>query len=426
MRRFTALSLLLALALSACGTILPPASPSPTPSPTIITPTPEPVVTAPPLPTPGGPRTLVLWLPPQFDPNGGTPAGDLLKSRLDQFAADNPEITIEIRIKAANGPSGLLEALTAASRAAPAALPDLIALSRPDLEAAAVLSLLRPLDGLTTVLDNPDWYTFAGQMAHIQNTAYGLPFAGDALLLAYHPSQVTLEADAGWTQIRNLGVGLAFPAADPQALVSLGLYQSSGGALFDAEGQPSLDPSGVETLFEFYAQASASGLMPVADTQFQTDAQSWQAYREGRAALSIAWASQVLAEASPDTNLLPLPGLDSQPYTLAAGWSWAVTSTDAEQQALAARLAEFLVDSQFLAGWTAAAGYLPPRPNSLLQWKDRPSQVIAARVLESAHLIPSQDLLLVLGPLMQEAVVGVLQGQITAPEAAQSVIEQLK
>ena len=425
MRRFIALSLLLALALNACGTLLPPASPSPTPSLT-ATPTPEPLVTAPPPPTPGGPRTLVVWLPPQFDPNSGAPAGELLKSRLDRFTSENPEITIEIRIKAASGPSNLLEALTAASRAAPDALPDLIALPRPDLEAAAALSLLRPLDGLTTVLDDPDWYAFAGQMAHIQNAAYGLPFAGDALLLAYHPSQVTLEADAGWTQIRDLGAGLAFPAADPQALVSLGLYQSSGGALFDAEGRPSLDLAGVETLFEFYAQASASGLMPVADTQFQTDAQSWQAYREGRAALSITWASQALAEASSDTNLLPLPGLDSQPFTLAAGWSWAVTSTDAGQQALAARLAEFLVDSQFLAEWTAAAGYLPPRPNSLPLWKDRPSQALAAQALESAHLIPSQDLLLALGPLMQEAVVGLLQGQITAPEAAQSVIEQLK
>jgi maltose-binding protein MalE len=425
MRRFTTLSLLLALTLSACGTLIPPVTPSPTPPPT-LTPTPEPAVTAPPVPTPGGPRTLVIWLPPEFDPDGGTAAGNLLRSRLDQFAAEYPEITITIRLKAANGPSDLLESLTAASQAAPASLPDLIALPRPDLEAAAALSLLRPLDGLTTVLDEPDWYAFASQMAHIQNTAYGLPFAADALLLAYHPSQVSLDANAGWTQIRDLGASLAFPADDPQALVSLGLYLSSGGALVNAEGQPSLDPAGVETLFEFFAQASASGLMPVTDTQFQTDAQSWQAYREGRAALSVTWASQVLAEASPDTSLLPLPGLDSQPFALATGWAWAVTSSDAGQQALASRLAEFLVDSTFLAEWTAAAGYLPPRPNSLPLWKDRSSQVLAARVLESAQLIPSQDLLLVLGPVMQEAVVGILQGKITASEAVQAVIEELK
>ena len=40
--------------------------------------------------TPSGPQTLVVWLPPQFDPNSNTPAGDKLRARLEAFQAENP------------------------------------------------------------------------------------------------------------------------------------------------------------------------------------------------------------------------------------------------------------------------------------------------------------------------------------------------
>ena len=33
-------------------------------------------------PQPSGTVTLQVWLPPEFDPDGGTPAGDLLEARL--------------------------------------------------------------------------------------------------------------------------------------------------------------------------------------------------------------------------------------------------------------------------------------------------------------------------------------------------------
>ena len=50
-----------------------------------------------------------IWLPPEFDPDGNSPASSLLKARLEQFATENPDIRLEVRVKALEGAGGLLE-----------------------------------------------------------------------------------------------------------------------------------------------------------------------------------------------------------------------------------------------------------------------------------------------------------------------------
>jgi hypothetical protein len=116
---------------------------------------------------------LVIWLPPQFDPAVNTPAAKLLKNQLDAFSLAHNNIPIEVRIKAVSGPGALLDALSAANAAAPLALPDLVALSRSDLEAAALKGLLAPFDGSSATFDDADWFAYARQMTLLQ--VYHLP-----------------------------------------------------------------------------------------------------------------------------------------------------------------------------------------------------------------------------------------------------------
>jgi len=94
---------------------------------------------------------LRVWLPPRFDPNADTESAKLLKHRLADFEAAHPRLKIEVRIKAEEGETSLLNSLSITSAAAPTALPDLVALSRPDLEAAVLKGLVHPVDGLSTV-----------------------------------------------------------------------------------------------------------------------------------------------------------------------------------------------------------------------------------------------------------------------------------
>ena len=151
-----------------------------------------PVPATEPVDTPSGPVILRIWLPPQFDPASGTLAGVLLQSRLDQFTAAHPEVKIEVRLKAVEGPGGLLEALSTAGAAAPLVLPDVIALPRPLLETAALKGLIYPFSDQPSPLDDPDWYEYARELGRLQKSTFGLPFAGDALVLVYRPGQVSV------------------------------------------------------------------------------------------------------------------------------------------------------------------------------------------------------------------------------------------
>ncbi|MFZ0531819.1 MAG: hypothetical protein WAM09_01465, partial [Anaerolineales bacterium] len=60
---------------------------------------------------PSGGLIVRIWLPPGFDLEGNGTASGLLKARLEEFASENPEVRLEVRVKALDGTGGLLESL---------------------------------------------------------------------------------------------------------------------------------------------------------------------------------------------------------------------------------------------------------------------------------------------------------------------------
>lgn len=423
------LAALLVGLLSACSGapfdfLNPPASPTATALPLKTTATPTPEATRAVTATPSGPQPLVLWLPPQFDPASGTPAGDLLKARLESFQTANPGIRLQVRIKASSGNGGLLESLSVTSAAAPSALPGLIALPRSDLETAALKGLIFPLDGLSKQIDDPDWYAFARQLALIQGSAFGLPFAGDTLLLLYRSARLP-TAPTDWNSIVRLGQTVAFPAADPQALVTLELYLSAGGATKDAQGRPILQAEALLKTLKLFGDGEKQSTFPNWLAQYQTDGQAWQAYRDQRANLAITWCSRYLSELPVDTSATLLPSLGAQPLTLATGWVWAISEPIPEHRQAAAKLAEFLVTSDFLSQWNAAAGYLPPRPSALAAWTNQSMRSLLSAAALSAQVRPSNDALISLGPVLSEATLQVIKQQSDPVQASQSAVEKL-
>ena len=371
------------------------------------------------------PQKLTIWLPPQFDPSASNPAAALLRSQLQEFSRQNEGINVEVRLKAAVGPGGLLDSLAATNAAAQAALPDLVALSRPDLEAAALKGLIFPFDGLTKAPDDPDWYSYARQLAILQGSFFGLPFAGDALVLLYRSTQVpSLPKD--WAALLRQPGALAFPAADPQALFTLALYQSAGGQVEDSQRRPMLTANSLANVLRLYEIGVKSGKLQPWLAQSESDGQAWQAYREQQAAWVVTWVSRYLSELPADTALLPLMPVGNTPFTLATGWSWCLASPTPERRALAVKLAEFLVKSDFLARWTASAGYLPPRPTALAGWQNQSQQNLLSQIELSAQARPGNDILTSLGPLLKDAVLLVIKGQSDPVQAAQSAAEHLK
>ena len=315
----------------------------------------------------------------------------------------------------------------AANAAAPLALPDLVLLPRPLLESATLKGLLYPYDGLTSIMDDQSWFEYAKQSAEIKTSTYGIPFAGDALVLAYHPSlletvPITLETTL------SLGEVLLYPATDPQALFTIGMYLADGGSLQDEQGRPSLDEATLTNILEFVQRASMAGVMPYWLTQYSNDAQVWEAFVGNQYPMAITWTSSFLdhKQAAPaDLALAPIPTPNDTPFTLATGWSWALAGQDPERRTQAIRLAEYLVDKEFLAEWTYAAGYLPPRADALQSWQDGDLRQVIEQISYSAWLMPPADIVSSLGPALEQAVVDVLKAQSDPQTAAQSVIDQI-
>ena len=362
----------------------------------------EPLVTQTP-----GPVILRLWVPPEFDPSADTQTGDLLQSRLDAFTNRRPGVQIEVRVKALTGVGGMMETLSAASAAAPLSMPDLVAMPREMMADAALKGLLLPYDNLTDFLESADWYAYAQDMAFIQNSIYGMPFAGDAQVMVYRTDLLPEPPEDWQTTIEN-GIPLVYPAADPLALFTLNMYQANAGQVSDESGEPMLDPEVLFDVLSFYADAEGAGVMPFWLTQYQDDEQVWAALQEDRSGQLATWASSYYAQPMDNLALTALPTPDGKPYTLAKGWVWALATPTAENQSLSVELAEFLVDAGFLMQLNEASGYLPVRPSSLSSGYDPSQRVVIGRVLQSAKLFPPQDIIDSLGVPLQLATVEVL------------------
>jgi ABC-type glycerol-3-phosphate transport system substrate-binding protein len=300
-------------------------------------------------------------------------------------------------------------------------MPDIVALSRPDLESAITKGLLHPLDELTDLPDGSDWYPYARQMARVQDASFGLPFAGDALALAGFRNPLL----SSWTDVPEETLFL-FPADDPQALFTLTLYLSAGGTLQDSQGRLILDRDTLTEVLSLYLPSTEKSFISSQSINYGNDEQAWAAFREERGNLVLTWISRYLNDDTNSLALAPLPGLETGHYTLATGWSWALAGSAPENQALAVELAEFLSDSRFLGEWTQAAGYLPTRPSSLSSWEDVNIQLVLTQAAESALLVPDEDVLITVGPILSEAVLSVLNGAQDPAEAAQAAIDKTR
>lgn len=370
------------------------------------------------------PSRLRLWLPPQFNPADDSVAGRLLQERLSEFSARRAGVVIDVRVKAVDGPGGLLDSLTTANAAASQALPDLVALPRNHLETAALKGLLHPFTSRSGLVDDPDWYEYARQMSRLQSSTFGLPFAGDALVLVYRPVNIKIPP-ADWAAVLQTPDVLAFPVADPQAIFTLAQYQAKGGTLRDDQGRPALDDGILTDVFTFYQEAATGVQIPDWMTQIQREDQAWDAFKSGRSNMVITWGTRYLSETITSTLMAPIPIPGQISFTLATGWVWALGASQPEHLDLAAQLAVFLTETDFLAEWTQAVHTFPPRRSVLQGWADVSLQAQAAPVLASARLAPSADVLTVLGPALQQATLQVIKRQSDPAAAAQDAVKSL-
>jgi len=304
-------------------------------------------------------------------------------------------------------------------------MPDLIALPRPLMEQAFFEGLVLPLDEITEVMDENDWFNYALDLAQVGDQTAGIPFAGDVMVLAYK-NDTEDPPPPDWDSVLATPKALAFPASDPQALVTLALYQSLEGELVDPSGDLIIGEESLLEVLTYYQQAQAANVMPYWLTQFETDQQAWQSYQERQSTLAVTWSSTLLGSDSPNTALAALPTKDSKPFTYADGWVWCVIPSDADTEQVAVELAEFITAETYLSTWSFESGYLPTRPSGMDSWSEGSYYSTLQQLLPSAVPIPDIHLLDELGPEVRDAVVAVLKDQVEPTIALADLVEALQ
>jgi len=206
------------------------------------------------------------------------------------------------------------------------------------------------------------------------------------------------------------------------------MYLAEGKGLQDAQGRPMLDEASLMRILEYYQRASLAGVMPYWLTQYANDVQIWEAFKGDEYPMATSWASAYLEHrlgTTDDLAMAPLPTLDGAPFNLATGWSWVLAGQDPARRVISVRLAEFMVEKDFLAAWSLAAGYMPPRIDALQSWQQAKLSQEIEQISSTAWLMPPADLISSLGPPLEQAVVDVLKNQSDPQSAAQRVIEQV-
>ncbi len=365
-------------------------------------------------------RPIILWVAPQFAPE--TPAGLLLSARLEAFEAQRPQVRISVRTKPESGAGGLLEALEAASVAAPTVVPSLLTLSADDLALAVEANLARPLPDSLIQPENTGWYDYALPQSRLGGVSYGLPFASELEIFAYR-SDLYSSPPRSWDTILSEAHSMLFPAADPRARFILAMYLGAGGELTDSLGLPDLDLNSLEQVLVSLASARTSLILPLSARQFSSPEETWLELRANRTASAMAPLSTFMLDADPERfAATALPTDNGQGIGLASTWSWVMTPAADPQQELLFELLAWLSDPAFQGSFTHALGLLPTSQEVLTEWPDDADSALVSRLVTITRAEPDQNLRAIITPALLAAVEAVLgTGQDPATAAADAL-----
>ncbi len=413
--------LILTVALSGCLTTNPTTTPGP---PTTVPSSPVPTASATEVPQPA-PRSLTLWVAPPFAPDSETPAGALLTERLRAFEQLHPGLSIQVRVKSIDGPSGLLETLVAANAAAPALLPDAITFNPSNLEDAVSKDLIIGLDEVLPVPEAPDWYEFSLPAARVSGNFVGLPIASEVDILSYR-SDLYTSPPRSWDDLLGEPRSFLFPAGDPLATFTMAQYLSLDGYLLNSDEDPALNPAVLSEVLTFYNTAVSAQILPYSVRQITTAEQSWSVLQDNGAASAVAPLSSYMLEHDPEKlSAVPLPTQDGNGVGLASTWSWAIVTQDTERIPIVAELLAWLSAPDFLGLWTHSLGMLPPTSASLAAWPEGDDAALASSLVTVTQPMPPSSLRLTIGPVLFDAVEAVIGGGEAPTTAAQAAAEAL-
>ncbi len=375
-------------------------------------------------PTPAPPpEKLILWLPPDLDPNAETESAVILKARLDEFASEN-SIVIEARIKAVSGVGGLLDALRTTHAAAPDSSPDVVALSREQLLRAFQDEVVFWNEGLQTVMSDLDWYNFGRDAGMVQGEVVAVPFKGVPMGLVYESlSQLVPSND--WVDTKSNYGYFGFAGDDPRGTFLLLLYMSLGGQVQNEQGVTILQEAPLTTALQTLKDGLNALHFSDQSVTMQNSEQVWQAF-SNRSVTTAFLPVDVVLRGREITTEAPDPAFTSPDITLTDAWVWALGSQEAQRQELALDLIAYLSETEFLAEWSESLKAIPPRPSALRSWEEVSLKSALEEMADGAILYPSDAILNNIGPILRNATLLILRDNADVVETAKQAVESVK
>ncbi len=375
-------------------------------------------------PTPSlPPEKLILWLPPELDPNDESEAAAVLKDRLAEFAYTN-SIELDVRIKAVSGSGGLLDALRTTHAAAPDSSPDLVALSREHLLQAAREEVVFWNDELKTVMADLDWYNFGREASMVNGEVMAVPFKGVPMGLVYQSTSQLIPSN-DWNDTRlNYGY-FGFPADDSRGTFLLLLYLNLGGLVQNEQGLTILQEAPLTTALQTLKDGVNTRHFTDLVVTMQTSTQVWEAFSTRKVDTAFLPVDVVL-QGRDSTTEAPDPAFTSPGMTLTDAWLWALGSEDLQRQELATALISHLSDTQFLAKWSEALNVIPARPSALGSWEEISLKPALEKMAAGAELYPSDTIMNNIGPILRNATLLILRDNADVVETAKQAVESVK
>ena len=371
--------------------------------------------------------TLNIWWPEPLAPIDNQDAADLLSEQISAFQAANHDVTVEFRLKKAQDVGGVMSTLKAASLVAPRALPDLTLLRRSDMLSAAQAGLIMPIDerAEAAILDN--FQPMVNALGRMNDRLYGLPYNVEVQHIAY---QAALAPLTRWSfsDVLTNKIAFVFPAGRANSLSDVFLAQYRDATGTRESSALSVDADQLRELFQFYEQAVAEQLIDpiVLEYILPDDYRGGLATGDIPAGIVTSTLYLKMMEGGAKLGYAPIPTQSGQPATLIDGWMWVLTSADSEQQAIAMRFLNWMLDVDRQGRYNQAISMLPSQKTALRQWEDPGYASFIDTLLTNAGLPLTDSTGSATARVIQSALASVISGQRTAEQATQDVINQLQ
>jgi ABC-type glycerol-3-phosphate transport system substrate-binding protein len=222
-----------------------------------------------------------------------------------------------------------------------------------------------------------DLFSASLTLGQVQNAQYGVPYTLEIQHLAYRSAAIP-EPPLTLDDLLALQQPYLFPARAVKGVNAtfLAQYTAAGGRVADATGAATLDRAPLLEVLSYYEKSIQAEMVSPSLLDYSSPVQYWSQFMMGKVALVQVDSTTFLAQRAggmPNTGpsavgVSPLPLPSENLLTMLDGWTWVITTTDADRKARAMDVIAWFMNADRLGSLAQKMDVLPARRSALKTW----------------------------------------------------------